>query len=115
MPERPQPVKFLRLIEHFDHGALVEQIDDDLLKAVRAAKLHNAKASIALTITIKPGGGSAVEIGVEERAKIPRRKLDRAELHVHPDGQLHYHHHEQKQIDYEAAEEKRPKPTGDMS
>lgn len=116
MPERepPQPVNVLRLLENFDHGSLVDVLDDDLRKIVRGAQTFNQSGSITLTINVAPGGGSKVDVTVKATSKVPRRKLDPATLHIHPDGQLHYHHHEQKQIEFEA-DEKRPNPTGDMS
>lgn len=81
--------KFQEVISVLRHGQAVEDLDDAMLEAVKAAQLTGKKAKIQLVITIEPKGNSGQYIVVDAvKTTLPSLPKEQTILFGTPEGNL---------------------------
>jgi hypothetical protein len=70
-------VKFLKLLEDLDKGAVAAELEAALAEVVGGVQITNKKGSIVLAITITPADKHAEVLGIEADVKAKPPKTDR--------------------------------------
>lgn len=108
-------MNLIQLLTDYEIGALLERANDDLHKIARAVHRTGNSGTLTLKIKIDAEGGKAVTVSIAADAKVPRKTPFEQEMFVNDrTGQLQYGNPDQKEIQFDNADERRETPQGDL-